>query len=155
MLQKKAPFIDIETQYQISPGFLSGINHGVYFFDDKLNYPLCRYYKEDKDYDELINLLTSSDLRLSEIAKQLSIGYSTIKKINAGTLRHGLYPTYPIRKLTANEMRANKIKELLLSSEYSKTEISKMLHVDLETIRRINIGQSFYDNNLSYPLRSL
>jgi AraC-like DNA-binding protein len=155
MLKEQIPFIDIETQYKISPSFLSGINHGTYFFDDKLNYPLCRYYKEDKDYDELIDLLINSDLQLSKIAQQLSMGYSTVKKINAGTLRPGLYPTYPVRKITANEIRANKIKQLLLNSNYSKTEISKILHVDLETIRRINIGQSFYDNKLSYPLRSL
>jgi len=29
------------------------------------------------------------------------MGYSTVKKINAGTLRKGLYPNYPIRKMDA------------------------------------------------------
>ena len=92
---------------------------------------------------------------MSDIAKQLNIGYSTVKKINAGTLRKGLYPTYPIRSKSANEMRADKIKDLLLHTKITKTKISEMLDVDLDTIRRINIGQCFKDNNLSYPLRNL
>lgn len=148
-------YFDIEDEYNISATFISGINHGTYFFDDKENYPLYQYYKQDSDYDELIDLLVNSSLRMSDIAKQLNIGYSTVKKINAGTLRKGLYPTYPIRSKSANEMRADKIKNLLLNTKIPKTKIGKMLNVDLETIRRINIGQCFKDNNLSYPLRNL
>ena len=148
-------YFDIEDEYNISAAFISGINHGAYFFDDRENYPLYQYYKQDSDYDELIDLLVNSSLRMSDIAKQLNIGYSTVKKINAGTLRKGLYPTYPIRSKSANEMRADKIKDLLLNTKITKTKISEMLDVDLETIRRINIGQCFKDNNLSYPLRSL
>ncbi len=148
-------YFDIEDEYNISATFISGINHGTYFFDDKENYPLYQYYKQDSDYDELIDLLVNSSLRMSDIAKQLNIGYSTVKKINAGTLRKGLYPTYPIRSKTANEMRADKIKNLLLNTKITKTKISEMLDVDLDTIRRINVGQCFKDKNLSYPLRNL
>ncbi len=148
-------YFDIENEYNISATFISGINHGIYFFDDKENYPLYQYYKKDSDYDELIDLLVNSPLRMSDIAKHLHIGYSTVKKINAGTLRKGLYPTYPIRSKSANEMRADKIKDLLLNSNITKTKISEILNVDLETIRRINIGQCFKDNNLTYPLRNL
>lgn len=101
---------------------------------------MYNYYKDDNDYDELIDLLLNSEIRMSDIAKQLGIGYSTVKKINAGTMRNGLYPTYPIRKLSANEMRANKIKDYLINSKYTKTQISNLLNVDLETIRRINVG---------------
>lgn len=148
-------YFDIENEYNISPTFISGINHGTYFYDDKVQYPLYQYYKQDSDYDELIDLLVNSNMRMSDIAKQLNIGYSTVKKINAGTLRKGLYPTYPIRSKSANEMRADKIKDLLQNSQISKIEISNLLNVDLETIRRINIGQCFKDNNLKYPLRNL
>lgn len=154
-IKQGVSFLDLELEYKISASYLSNINHGIYFFDDKENYPLYQYYKKDTDYDELIDLLLNSPMRMSDIAKQLNIGYSTVKKINAGTLRKGLYPTYPIRKISANEMRANKIKDLLLHSNYSKTEISKLLNVDLETIRRINIGQCFNDKQLQYPLRNL
>lgn len=146
-------FYDIEKKYNISPAFISSINHGVYFFDDKETYPLFKYYKDDEEYDELIDLLLNSPLSLADIAKQLGIGYSTVKKINAGTLRKGLYPTYPIRAKTANELRADKIKDLLLNTEYSRKEISKITNASMETVRRVNVGESFKDPKLSYPLR--
>jgi len=92
---------------------VSSINQGVYFRDDNETYPLFKYYKEDADYDELLDLLLNSPLTLFDIAKQLNLGYSTVKKINQGTLRHGLYPTYPIRQKTAYQQRADIIKALL------------------------------------------
>lgn len=134
---------------------MSAINHGTYFYDDRIEYPIRKYYKEDEDYDELIDLLLNSTLTLAEIAKQLNLGYSTVKKLNAGTLRKGLYPTYPIRKKSANQQRAEQIKDLLLNSDYSKKEIAKITNASDETVRRVNIGQVFKDDTLSYPLRSL
>ena len=148
-------FFDIENEYSISASFVSSINHGVYFFDEKETYPLFKYYKEDEEYDELINLLLHSTLSLAEIATQLNMGYSTVKKINAGTLRKGLYPTYPIRKKQPREIRADQVKDLLLNSDLSKNEISQITGASSETVRRINNGESFKDALLSYPLRHL
>ena len=85
----------------------------------------------------------------------LNLGYSTVKKINAGTLRKGLYPTYPIRKKSVNEMRADKIKKLLLTTNYSNLKIANIVNASEETIRRIKIGESFKDEKLSYPLSNL
>lgn len=96
-------YFDIERKYNISTAFISSINHGVYFKDDNENYPLYKYYKKNEDYDELIDLLLNSTYSLSKIAEILNIGYSTVKKINEGKLRKGLYPTYPIRKKTVYE----------------------------------------------------
>ena len=76
-----------------------------------------------------------------------------MKKINAGTLRKGLYPTYPIRTKTPNEIRADKIKDLLLNTNYSNVEIAQMTKTSNETVRRINKGETFKDKKLTYPLR--
>lgn len=154
-LKNKVPFIDIENKYQISSAFISSINHGNYFYDENENYPLCKYYKEDKDYDELIELLLNSTYSLFKIAEILGIGYSTVKKINAGTLRKGLYPTYPIRKKSVYEQRADKIKELLLTTNYSNAEIAKITNASEETVRRIKIGETHFDKKLNYPLSNL
>lgn len=153
-IKNEVTFIDLEKKYNISPSFISSINHGIYFFDGNEKYPLCKYYKDDSDYDELIDLLLNSPLTLKAISEQLNMGYSTVKKINAGTLRHGLYPTYPIRKKSANEQRADKIKELLMTTTYSNFQIAKITNASEETIRRIKIGQSFKDEKLSYPLET-
>ena len=149
------PFLDITNQYQASASFLSSLNHGQYYSEEGESYPLFKYYKEDDDYDELIDLLLNSTYSLADIAKRLELGYSTVKKINAGTLRKGLYPTYPIRKKSTNEQRADKIKELLLTTSYSNLEIARLTNASEETIRRIKNGECYYDAKLSYPLKNL
>lgn len=90
-------------------------------------------------------------MSLADIAKQLNIGYSTVKKINSGRLRKGLYPSYPIRK----KDKADYIKEELLNSSLSFVEISKKYNCSVETVRRINKGETHKDNNNTYPLRNL
>ena len=153
-IKQGVPYIDIEKEYNISPSFISSINNGIYFQDDNESYPLYKYYKDDKDYEELIDLLLHSEYSLKKISEMLEMGYSTVKKINAGTLRKGLYPTYPIRSKSANEMRADKIKNLLMTTNYSNYDISKIVNSSEETVRRIKIGESFYNEKLSYPLRT-
>lgn len=153
LIKDETPFLDITIKYGASASFISSLNHGIYYFDENEEYPLCKYYKEDKDYDELIELLLNSTYSLAEIARMLGLGYSTVKKINAGTLRKGLYPSYPIRKISANEQRANKIKELLLTTSFSNREIAEMVKASEETVRRIKVGECFYDEKLSYPLK--
>lgn len=154
-IQEGIPYYALEQKYNISASFISGINNGLYFYDKNQDYPLYKYYKNDSDYDELIELLTNSTLSLVEIAKSLDMGYSTVKKINAGTLKNGLYPTYPIRKRDVRAIRADKIKDALLHTNMTYQEIIDLYGSSKETIRRINIGESFKDNNLVYPLRNL
>lgn len=137
----------------ISSAFISSINTGYYFFDPNETYPLYKYYKTDEEYDELIDLLVNSSMNMTDIAKKLNIGYSTIKKINAGTLRKGIYPDYQIRKKTGQAQKADKVKMLLQSTNLSTQKIADLSEVSLETVRRINIGETHHDENLKYPLR--
>lgn len=157
LLKNKEPFIDIQKRFDISAAFISAINHGVYYYDDQETYPLCKYYKDDSDYDELINLLANTDIPLAEIARQLEMGYSTVKKINAGTLRHGLYPTYPIRKKNhwqrASE-RQQLARQLLLQGK-TKEEVANITGYNPETVRQINKGERWKDDSLQYPLNNL
>ena len=154
-IKQGIPYYELENKYNISAAFISSINNGVYFKDNNENYPLFKYYKEDKDYDELIDLLLNSTYSYTKIAEMLNIGQSTVKKINAGTLKHGLYPTYPIRTKSANEQRADKIKELLLTTSLSNDKIAEMVGSSEETVRRIKLGKVFKDDKLSYPLSNL
>ena len=154
-IKQGIPYYEIEKYFCISSSFISSINNGIYFYDENETYPLYKYYKSNDDYDDLIDLLLNSDLSLKRISQILGIGYSTVKKINAGTLRHGLYPNYPIRKKSANEMRADKIKNLLLNTDMTNSQIAKIVGSSEETVRRIKIGETFKDNSLSYPLSNL
>ena len=85
-IKQGIPYYELEQKYNISASFISSINNGVYFQNDKETYPLFKYYKSDKDYDELIDLLLNSTYSYTKIAEMLNISQSTVKKINAGTL---------------------------------------------------------------------
>lgn len=154
-IKQGTSYYELERKYNISPSFISSINTGVYFHDKKEEYPLFQYYKSDEDYDELIDLLLNSTLSLAEIARQLNIGYSTVKKINAGTLRNGLYPTYPIRTRDVRAIRADNIKNDLLISTMTQQEIANLHGVSKSTVQRINSGKCFIDTKHTYPLRNL
>ena len=60
-IKQGIPYYELEQKYNISASFISSINNGVYFQNDKETYPLFKYYKSDKDYDELIDLLLNSE----------------------------------------------------------------------------------------------
>lgn len=150
-IKQGTEYYELQNKYNISASFISSINHGIYYHDENTDYPLFQYYKKDSDYDELIELLTESYLSLADIARQLNIGYSTVKKINSGRLRKGLYPTYPIRK----KSKADYVKEELLQNNLSMIEISQKYNCSIETVRRINKGETYKDNNIKYPLRNL
>ena len=128
------------------------INQGLCFKQENESYPLYQYYKTNDDYEQLIELLLYSDLTLKEIAEKLNIGYSTVKKINSGSLRKGLYTDYPIRKITPQQRKANRVKEMLLQGA-SDREILLEVDVSKETIKRINLGETNKDAILNYPLR--
>lgn len=152
MIKQGINYDIISKKFNISQSYISSINYGVYHNDSTENYPLYQYYKKDEEYAELIDLLKYSDLTFKEIASKLNIGESTIKKINYGKLRNGLSKEYPIRKITPQKRKANKVKELLINN-YSDNEIMSIVKVSQETIRRINLGLTNKDENLSYPLR--
>lgn len=154
LIENKIPFIDLKEKYKVSFSFISSVNHGVLWRDDSLEYPLRKYYKDDKDYDELIDLLLNSDLSYAKIAEALGISQSTVKKINYGTLRHGMYPTYPIRKITPSQRRANLIIELLKTTDLSFDEIAKEVGASRETVRRTNLGETCKKENEKYPIRT-
>lgn len=154
LIKNGISYYEIEKKYNISTSFISSINNGVYFRDDNETYPLFKYYKNDEDYDELIDLLLNSDYSLAKIAEMLQMGYSTVKKINEGKLRKGLYPTYPIRSKSVYEIKADKVKDLLKYSNLNFSEIAKRTSVSLATVQRVNKGESFNDKNCCYPLRT-
>lgn len=152
MLKDGKDFDFISKVIDCSPTFISNINHGIYYKNENEIYPIRKFYKEKEEYSELIDLLLNTDLTFSEISKKLKIGYSTIKKINAGTLIHGLYHSYPIRKTSTRQQKANKIKRMLKEGK-SNLEIIKECGVSEMTIYRINNGETYYDSSLTYPLR--
>ena len=147
------PYAKITEIYGISPGHISNINHGKYYYSESEKYPLYKYYKED-EIERAKDLLINTNMTMKDIAKELNLGYSTVKKLNYGTLRHDNNVEYPLRVVNAPLQRANRIKQMLLEGK-TNIEIIQETGASNETIRRINNGITFKDNNYTCPIRSL
>lgn len=151
LLNTNTPYYDIEIEYNISATLLSNINHGLRYFDDSLSYPLRKYYKTGlEEYGELMFLLKNSYLSFREIAEQLGMGESTVKKINYGTLQHDENISYPIRKFDTR--RIKKVHKELMSDK-TWQEVSKSTKTSITTLKKINSGEIEFVDFLKYPLR--
>ena len=151
-ISEGATYEELNLKYGISAATASGINHGTLYYDSQRQYPLFRYYKEDSDYDELIDLLKNSYIPMTRLAERFNMGYSTVKKINQGTLRKGLSDSYPIRSRRADVIRADVVKDLLKSGAADWLVMSET-GCSAETVRRINLGITHFSEEENYPLR--
>ena len=60
-----------------------------------------------------------------------------------------------IREKTPNEIRADKIKDLLINTSFTFQQIADLVKSSKNTVARINKGETFKNKNLNYPLRNL
>lgn len=154
LIKQAIPYTDICSKYGISKTFVSSINTGLYFYDEKETYPLCSYRVDNDTYDALIEDLEKPELTFKQLAQKYDLAESTVKKFNYGSLRKGYYQgEYPIRKVTPNEYRAQLILYYLTETNMPKHEIVKITHSSDETVRRINLGLVHKQDNLKYPIR--
>lgn len=154
MIRDEISYSEIQQTYPISKTFISDINNGKYFFDEKEIYPLCKYRISDDIYDALLEDLIKPELTFKELSIRYGISESTVKKFNYGILQKGYYKgEYPIRKVTPQEYKRILIKDYLLNTNYSKKEIVNLTNSSDETVRRVNVGLIDKDDNLKYPLR--
>ena len=154
MIKDETPYSIIQQFYPISKTFISDINNGKYFFDDKEKYPLCKYRISKDIYDALIEDLIKPELTFKELAIRYNLSESTVKKFNYGSLQPGYYKNgYPIRKITPQQYKRLLIKDYLLNTNYNQKEIVILTNTSDETVRRVNIGSIDKDPNLIYPLR--
>lgn len=155
LIRRKIPYTEICNKYNVSKTFISNINSGFYFFDENEHYPLAEYRINKETTELLIQYLQESELTFKEIAKTLNLAESTVKKTNYGTLRPGLVDSYPIRKITPSQKKAEIVIDLLLNTNYSNLQIAKIASVSIETVRRINIGETHKKEEFTYPLKML
>lgn len=155
LLNSTKPQYEIAKEYEISQTLLSNINLGLkYCLEGDYKYPLRKNYKTSlKDYKELIDLLINTDLSYKEIAKKLNMAESTVKKINYGKLQFDPDMSYPIRKKSNRKYDSEIIKDLLLNTNMTFSEIAETVHRGMQVVQKINNGDTYYDEKLHYPLR--
>lgn len=145
---------EIAYEYGISPTLVSNINQGQKYIDEKLHYPLRKNYKTGlEEYSELITLLRTTNKTFKEIAYELNMAESSVKKINYGKMQFDPNISYPIRKINSFNINVDTIIDLLQNSNLTITEIAKLMNKSSTTIRRINNGKTHYNPKFSYPIR--
>lgn len=144
----------LSAKYGISKTFLSDINSGKFFYDENEIYPLFKYRIDDDLYRALIEDLEKPELTFKQLSEKYELAESTVKKFNYGQLRQGFYDgEYPIRKITPEDYKAELIIDLLLNTSMPKKDIVKLVNSSDETVRRINLGLTHHQDELTYPLR--
>ena len=145
---------DIAIDYNISPALVSNINQGTKYIDENLKYPLRKNYKTGlEEYSELITLLRTTNKSFQEIANELNMCVSSVKKINYGKMHYDKNFDYPIRKFKSFEVGVDLIIDLLINSDLSISEIARQSGKSIRTVNRINHGETHYKDYLTYPLR--
>lgn len=143
----------IANKIGISEALLSNINQGKAYIQQKINYPIRKNYKRGlEDYSELIRLLKTTVKSFKDIAEELNISESSVKKINYGKMCFDSNVDYPIRKINIFS-KNEKVKDYLLNSDLSISEIAQLCSCSRRTVDRINRGETHHDDKLSYPLR--
>lgn len=107
---------------------------------------------------EIINLLSTTQIPQTEIAKQYEVYVGIINQINSGKKYRLLQDSeYPIRKKIINITTEETVDAIiaLLEQGYGNVEIADMLGNGLQagTVSAINIGNKHRRNNINYPIR--
>ena len=102
------------------------------------------------------NLLKNSNLSQSEIANLSNISQPIVSAINRGIIHKSENENYPIRQETPYHLNikdVDDIKWLLQNSTNTVYEIAEFYNVSASTIKHINSGRNYHDDNLNYPLK--
>lgn len=167
---------DIAQKYSISEMAISEINNGKRYYNPELIYPLRPGTKfkigqnvpkgvdnhqaklNQKQIDEIYELLANSNISLKDIANKYKISYTVISAINRGLRYNYSNFNYPIRQSINGNSKFD-IEQLQLiindiqNTNLSLKDISQKYSVSYDTIRRINKGETYKMSYLIYPLR--
>lgn len=118
------------------------------------NSPFATHTQKEVDY--VIDQILHTSKQLKQIAQETGYDYSTIKRIQSGTLWKKDNLSYPLRKESGREYqqeRANMIIYDLLNTKLTQKQIAEKYGCARSTVTAINNGQNNYQSNLQYPLR--
>lgn len=111
----------------------------------------------EKEIKELINLIQNTNISFQELAKRFNYkDVSNIRKINIGEAWYQDNLIYPLRKLQNDSSleQALQIINELQNTQKSQDEIAEQFNVSRSCITMINIGKSFKQDNINYPIRT-
>lgn len=140
------------------------INHGIYYNDPKMIYPLRKIPNingvlTQEDVNNIVIELQHSYDTNTNIGARYGVGEHTIRSINSGKAHFNPELSYPIRPINAARSKVNynellEIAALLSQTSISINKIAQSFRVDWSTVQNINLGNGPYKRrDFSYPLR--
>jgi len=112
----------------------------------------------EEQVDIIINELKKGELTEPQIGKLFNppFNQTLINNINWGITHKRNNETYPIRKNCPYNLtfeQVGDIKWLLQNTLYPCSQIADYYHVNTSTIKHINMGRNYHEDNCDYPLR--
>lgn len=118
-----------------------------------MNGELCYQAKlTSEEVKEIIDLLKNTNLIQQIIADKFNVTQEIISSINVGKTYFNKNENYPIRKNQEMYNRANKIKNLLRTTQMTLSQIANECGVSKAVVNSINQGRTFKEN-MQYPIR--
>lgn len=169
LLIKWTPKKEILEKYspKLTDSLLDNINSGANFKNDKLTYPLFDYLhsnysvKFTREEQRLIQQdLIDGKLIYKEIAKKWGIkSLGLISLINNGSIWKNEELEYPLSSRNFSRLHnfrtwVRPVQEDLMTSNLTIAQIAKKYDKSYDTIRKINRGDSYHNNDYVYPLTS-
>lgn len=111
-------------------------------------------FQTQEEINQIINEISNTDIKLTDLAKQYNVSLALICSINSGKKYHNDNKTYPLRPLKTkiNDETVMLIVELL-KSNWTNLDIAQMLNIDTDIVYRINYGKAHKLQNETYPIR--
>lgn len=152
---------------------LTRINSGQHYFNPNLSYPLRKKRidrnelnnKQSKFFNnkdlllDIIETLKNINLSYDEICSIYGISMTLLTNINTGKRYKVDGINYPIRKKNASRQKIfsndqlNEIRELLINTKISMTDIGKQFNISRDIVSDINNGKRQKQDNWNYPIR--
>lgn len=115
----------------------------------------CQAKITKQQADKIKKQLQNWSIPRRQIIKSNKVTNDIVRHINDGSSWYNENLNYPLRpqEKELNNMRAEKVIELLQNTKFSQKEIAKRVGWTRSAITMINNGSNHYKDNLTYPIR--
>lgn len=149
----------IAKEFGYSEWTVWAINNGSAFFDSSLKYPLHKNNRYTKELIKQVKyaLKYELDMSITDISKLYNIDTAQVSEINQGRVHAFSNEVYPLR--TGKCKGALRLKTVmciisdLQNSTLMQKDIAKKYNVSVVTVSGINLGRSYRQTGVVYPLR--
>lgn len=149
-------FSEIQITYpQLSDSFISNINTGFNFYNEKSDYPLLKTHSKFTK-QQLMDIRQDiiNQIPYSQISNKYNISIGYISQINSGERFRDEHYHYPLaEKICNDDSYVEPLLYDLLFTSLSSIKLGKKYSKSKGTITAINVGRNRRKPDYLYPLR--